>query len=299
MGKGFVHFSHAPNESGKGMRRQDIFTGREESTKYDYNADIPLNKYFNLSVTAGSKITWIEIDGVCCYSTRKAQYIELLEKGSLPDEFAEGLEIAVGAGKIGDKKGTRLTIKSIGIVEYENSEPDIPAEIIDLPDLSPFDWYMKSLPDLIRGEAEITNDYLLNAAEIKSGLKFKRSTDKHGNTNYVSPYGLQYRLMKYEPDGKHMINWIQKPSRRDYTSEILDELSETSPELADKLFADLLDCGNTSCGRNAAINYKGQSKTTCANTMNFKWTPSEMSEVREYITLANDIIAKKLLQQSL
>jgi hypothetical protein len=101
--------------------------------------------------------------------------------------------------------------------------------------------------------------------------------------------------MKHEPDGKHMVNWIQKPNRPDYTSEILDELSETSPEFADKLFADLLDCGNTDCGRNASIRYKGQSKTTCANTMNFKWMSAEMSEVREYITLANDIIAKKLV----
>jgi len=76
MGKGFVHFSHAPNESGNGMRRQDIFTGKEESTKHDFYAEIPLNKYFNLSVVVGSEMAWIEINNHCYYSTRKAQYME-------------------------------------------------------------------------------------------------------------------------------------------------------------------------------------------------------------------------------
>ena len=290
--KGFVHFSHAPNKSGNGMRRQDIFTGKEESTKYDFNAEIPLNKYFNLSVIIGSEITWIEIDNFCCYSTRKAPYISMLEN-NVPEELADGLELAIGVGKIGDKKGTRLTIKSIEIIEYENNELSIPAEIINLPDLSPFEWYLKSLPELMRDEAEITNEFLLNESETKNIFKFKRTIDKHGNANYVSACGLQYRLMKYEPEGMHILNWIQKPNRPDYTSEILTELAETLPKLADKLFNSLSNCSKTTCARNATVDYKGQSKTTCASSINFNWTSSEMTEVREYIIMAASIIAKK------
>jgi hypothetical protein len=158
-----------------------------------------------------------------------------------------------------------------------------------LPELSPFEWYLKSLPNLIRNEAEITNDFLLNEPEIKNVFAFKRTTDKHGNTNYVSTCGLQYRLMKYEPNGTHLLNWVQKPNRPDYTSEILNEITESSPEFADKLFNSLKSCGKTTCERNSVVAYKGQSKTTCASSMHFKWTPSEMDEVREYITKASNV----------
>jgi len=218
--------------------------------------------------------------------------MELL-KNNIPEEFANGLEIAVGAGKIGEKKGTQLLIKSIEVIEYENDELSIPISIIDLPDLSPFEWYLKSLPDLIRNEAEITNDFLLNEIDIKNIFKFKRAIDKHGNANYVSACGLQYRLMKYESGGTHVINWIQKPNRPDYTSEILHELAETSSEFADKLFDSLSNCGNTPCGRNAIVVYKGQSKTTCASSIHFGWTQPEMDEAREYITMASRIVARK------
>jgi len=292
MGKGFVHFSHAPNESGNGMRRQDIFTGKEESTKHDFYANIPLNKYFNLSTVVGSEITWIEIDNLCCYSTRKAQYIGLMED-SIPEELTGGLEVAIGVGKIADKKGTHLIIKSIEIIEYEDNELVIPTEIKDLSDLSPYEWYLKSLPDSMRNEADITNDFLLNEPEIKNVFKFKRATDKHGNTNYLSPCGLQYRLMKYETNGVHILNWVQKPNRTDYTSEILNEIAETSPDFATKLFDSLLVCGKTTCGRNTVVDYNGQSKTTCASSIRFKWTQSEMDEVREYIATASNVIAKK------
>jgi len=296
MGKGFVHFSHAPNESGSGMRRQDIFTGKEESTKHDFSAVIPLNKYFNLSVVVDSEITWIEIDNICYYPTRKAQYIGLLKEG-MPEEFADGLGLAIGVGKIGDKKGTHLTIKSIEIIEYESGELDVPVEIVDLPELSPFEWYLKSLPDLIRNEAEVTNDFLLNEPEIKSIFKFKRALDKHGNASYVSACGLQYRMMKYKPNGKHILNWVQKPNRSDYTSEILNEIAEMSPDFANKLFDSLLSCSKTTCGRNTVVAYKGQSKTTCASSIYLQWTPSEMDEAREYITMASNVIAKAYQKQ--
>ncbi|MCL2407359.1 MAG: hypothetical protein FWC95_05465 [Defluviitaleaceae bacterium] len=199
MGNGFVHFSHAPNESGNGIRRQDVFTAKEETTKHDYDAVIPLNEYFDLSVIVGNNITWIEINNRCFYPSRNSQYIEFLKNG-VPDAFADGLEVAVGVGKIGDKRGTRLNINSIEVIEYDNDELDIPTEIIDLPDLSLFEWYLKSLPNHIRSETEITDSFLLKEPETKGIYKFKRSVDKHGNVNYTASCGLQYRLMKYKED---------------------------------------------------------------------------------------------------
>lgn len=296
MGNGYVHFSHAPNESGNGMRRQDIFTGKEEPTKYDYDAKIPLDEYFDLSVVVGEEITWVEINGNCYYSTRKASYIGLLEE-NMPVELEDGLEIAVGVGKIGDKKGTHLMIKSVEVVEYENDELAVPEEIIGLPHLSSFEWYLKSLPADIRQEVENTDDYLMNEDEIKSIFKFKRAIDKHGNTSYTSACGLQYRLLKYEESGKHsgkhVINWVQKPNQIDYTSEILTELSAIKPEFADQLVANMTNCGKTTCRRNAVVVYKGQSKRTCSNMINFKWSPSELDEVRDYIKVASHVISRK------
>ena len=213
MGNGYVHFSHAPNESGNGMRRQDIFTGKEEFTKQDYYAELPLNEYINLSVVVGSKITWIEINGHCYYPTRKAQYINLLEKGDLPDDFTNGLEIAIGAGKIGVNKGTQLVIRSIEIIEYGSDEPDVPEEIANFPDLSPAEWRIRSLPHELRDTIK-TDEHL--AQYMKGSIELRKIIDEYGNVSIMLSSGVQYKLQ--EPEAGEQSKWIKNDRwKQDYT----------------------------------------------------------------------------------
>ena len=215
MGNGYVHFSHMPNESGNGMRRQDIFTGKEEFTKQDYYAELPLNEYISLSVVVGSKITWIEINGYCCYPTHKAQYIDLLEKGQFPDELTDGLEIAIGAGKIGDNKGTQLVIKSIEVIEFGKYEPDVPEEIENFLDLSPSVWRLRGLPYELRDT--ITIDEHLSKY-VKGSIKLRKMLDEHGNVSIILSSGVCYKLQHTEINGQP--KWIKSyTSKQAYASD--------------------------------------------------------------------------------
>lgn len=285
-GKGGVHFSAPINHSGGGIRRGDILTGKEESAKHDYDNDLPLDEYVNLSVVYGGKMTWVEINGKHCYSTAKAPY--------LSEKFTDGLNVGIGCGK-----NVEVIIKSFTVTEYENDEPDIPAEIANLPELSPFDWYIKSLPHEVRNEVTKTDEYLLK--DMKNSLKFKRSIDKYGYVTYISPCGFQYKMYKFITDsnqenneqhdafGKHRTSWM-KSAKPNHTVEILNKLAESSPEFADKMFSKLKLCGNAKCSANSMITYKGKSERTCGSSIVFEWLPSEFTDVRRVVAIASEVV---------
>jgi hypothetical protein len=296
IGNGGVHFSSPINHSGGGIRRYDILTGKEEPTKSDYENDVPLNEYVDLSVIYGNKITWVEINNKYCYSTRKAPYISILD--NLPEEFVNGLDFAVSCGR-----DVALTIKSLTVTEYENDEPNIYAEIANQPEFSPFEWYLKSLPHELRDEVIKTDEFLLK--DMKSSLKFKKSIDKYGNVIYISPCGFQFKMRKYGMSEQLEINphdsgqletgWIKNWTKKsdltpDYTSRIFNRLNESSPEFADKMFSQIKSCNNTKCNRNSIIEYKGESKQTCSSTIKFTWLSSEFENIRKVVSAANEVV---------
>jgi hypothetical protein len=194
-----------------------------------------------------------------------------------------------------------MIIKSVSVTEYENNEPDTPAEIATLPELSSFEWYLKSLPNELQDEVIKIDEYLLK--DMKSSLKFKKSIDKYGNVTYVSPCGFQYKMRKYgeqheanEHDaGQLETSWIKNWAKEaehtpDYTALMLNKLAETSPEFADKMFSKLKGCTKTTCNRNAVVEYNGESKQTCSSTIMFTWFPLEFKDIRKVIAAASEVM---------
>jgi len=92
-------------------------------------------------------MTWVEINNKCCYHTRLVPYLKLLGNGNLPEEFMDGFSFAIGCGK-----NVELAIKSFAVTEYENDEPDIPAKLANLPELSLFEWYVKGMAPEFQNE---------------------------------------------------------------------------------------------------------------------------------------------------
>jgi hypothetical protein len=184
-----------------------------------------------------------------------------------------------------------MTIKSLTVTEYENGELNIPAEIADQPELSAFEWYLKSLPHELRDEVIKTDEYLLK--DMKSNLKFRRAIDNYGNVTYESPCGFEYTMLKYETGGRHETSWVQQKSDKpDYTSRLLNKIAESSPELADKMFSSFWICPTPTC-KNCSINeYKGESKETCYSIIVFKWRPSDFEDVRKIIAAVSEIVKK-------
>lgn len=276
IGKGNVYFNGGYTES------CDILTGSKITPDAVYYNDIPSKEYVDISVMYGSKVMWAAVDGEYCLSSEESEYMKLLHDNTVPDKFINGLDIAICGGT-----GTKLEIKSLTIIEYENDELEIPAEISNVPELSPFEWYVKGLPLELQDEMIKTDEFLLN--DMKKILKFKRAIDKYGHLTYKSPCGFQYTIFEHGAGEFHEINWdwMKKP---DYTDAVLVKLAESSPEFADKMFSRLWDCGSPTCKRVSINEYNGKTKITCRSTIVFKWLPAEFEDVRKVAAAANEVV---------
>lgn len=300
-GKGGISFSGHINTSGGGIRRVDILTGKKETVKFDYENEIPLDEYINLSVVYGSKFTWVRVNDKICYVNGKAPYL------SMPEQFDAGLDLAVRPGK----NKVELIIRSFTVTEYENDEPNAPAEVANAPELSAFEWYVKSLPPHLRDDVIKMDKFLTT----ERALKFKKSVDPSGNLVYASSCGFQYKLRKFtlEPDGheldrvmeysdmeKHESgqmatswakNWAKDSQHSaDYTSRVLAKLAESSPEFADKMYSQLQYCNNVKCKRNSKVEYKGNAKQTCSSSIKFTWNTAEFDDIQKMVTAVGEFI---------
>jgi hypothetical protein len=192
IGKGNIYFN------GGHVNCSDILVDTKPSVNGDNKfasllnyTDIPSKDgYVNIAVIYGSEMMRVMVDDACCYTSDKLPYIELLRENRIPDEFINGIGIALSGGT-----NTKLIIKSITITEYENDEPEIPKEYINLPELSPFELFVKGLPPVIHDKMFEMDEFLLQ--KMKGALKFKRSIDKHGHLVYASPCGLQYGIREF------------------------------------------------------------------------------------------------------
>ena len=288
FGKGHIMFAGSLNRSGTGIRRADILTGAEETTKYDYDNVLPINEYVDLSVIYGSKMMWVELNGKYCYHTGKAPYIDLLQNDNIPDEFKNGLDFAIVCGG-----NVELMIKSLAFTEYENGDSYIPEEIADMPELSAFEWYLKSLPHEVRDEVIKTDEYLMK--DMKAVLKFKKSIDKDGKLTYESPCGFRYIMKRYNIGESHLMFWNNE--RISNFEIVLNKLAESSPEFADRMFANINDgpggckqCSTIDCYNKKTVNYNGGIKRTCSGAIPFKWLPSEFEDVRKVVAAVSEII---------
>jgi len=260
---------------------------------------LPIDEYFDLAVVYGRKATWIEFNGQCCYHTGKAPYLELLKNDAIPDEFANGFDFAIVCG--GD---VSLSIKSMTITEYENDEPAFHDEIAKLPELSAFDWYVKSLPCEVRNEVVKTDEFLMK--DMKSTLKFKKSIDKDGKVTYTSPHHFFYTMQRHRIGESHYIGWNRywdteqnKPIWYGNFGEILGKLAESSPAFANRMFDNIhrhrdghgcQQCAHISCANMATIEFDGNTKQACCGAMQFKWQPSDFEDVRKVVTAIFDVM---------
>jgi len=192
IGKGKVYFN------GGHTSATDILTDAKGSTVGDakftsfvYYNGIPDNDYVDISIIFGSEMLWVTVDGQFCFASDKLPYIELLRENAVPEEFADGIGMAICGGT-----DTRLSIKSLTLTEYGNDEqPDIPFELSNLPNLSQFELYVQGLPPKAHDEMYKMDEYLLRNIDMKRSLKFRRSIDKHGHLTYNSPVGILFGLI--------------------------------------------------------------------------------------------------------
>ena len=281
IGKGRVYFN------GGRICCSDIFAGGKGviddngSPYHLYYSALPEKDFVNVSVVFGSKVMWVCVDNKYCYASDKFPYIKSMQENSAPNDR---LDISLCCGT-----HTQAVVKSLVITEYENDEPDIPAKIRNLPELSPFELYVKGLPPGVHDEVFRTDEFLLN--DMKGSLKFKRVIDNCGHLTYKSPCGLQYQIREFGVHG-HQTNWIQSLNKPDYTNEIFKKLAETSPEFAEKMFSKLQVCNPHAreCNRRTTVELNGKSIQVCSSTIRFELLSSEFEDLRKVVAAASEVM---------
>jgi len=253
----------------------DIFSGDKIVPDFLLHNYMPSQEFVEISVMFGHEMLWVSVDDKYCYATENAPYMLA--------SLQNGLDIAMCGGT-----DTKLTIRSITITEYDNDEPDIPKELANLPQLSPFELYAKGLPLTVHEEMLALDEYLL--ADKK--LKFKRSIDKHGHLIYKSPCGLQYQIREYGVGKRHELHWVQSKTKPDRTNEVFKKMAEFSPEFAEKIFAKLKICSphKRDCDLRTTIEFNGEARQVCRSKIPFKMHPQEFEDLKMVVKAAAKII---------
>ena len=289
IGNGKVHFE------GGHISCNDILTTTKAGTVGDAalatfvkHSGLPEKDAMDISVMFGSQMMWVAVDGQYCYASDKMPYLAHLQNGNTPAELAEGLAFSICGGT-----HTKLTIKSLTITEYDHDEPNIPSELSNLPELTPFELYVNGLPPELHDEMHKTDAFLMN--DMKSSLKFKRTIDEHGHLTYQAPCGLQYGMTYFGAWERHGTHWVQSAKKPDQTSAVLAKLAESSPTLADALFSNISICSPHAreCKRRTTITYKGTSRQVCRGAISLPWSPSGFEDLRELVAAASEIVGKK------
>ncbi|MCL2546965.1 MAG: hypothetical protein FWE06_07215 [Oscillospiraceae bacterium] len=244
-----------------------------------YN-DMPLRDFADISVFVGRKMLWATVNGQICFASDKMPYMELLDD--------QTVDIAISGGT-----HTMLTISTLTITEYENDEPEIPVVLANLPEISSFEMYINGLPPEVHDELRKTDEFLLN--DMKKSLKLRRSIDKGGHLLYQSPCGFHYRIREFGVHNCHETHWVKSANKPDFTSEALNKLAETSPDLANEMFARLLVCTPHArdCGRRTSVSFNGQTRQVCAGRIELEMLPERFDDVRKYIAVVGEVVTQK------
>jgi len=275
IGRGNVYFN------GGHTSAVDVLTSGSILPSVIYHNDMQSGEFVDLSITFGSEMMWVTVNDRVCFAAKNPGYIDLLRDNATMN----GLDIAICGGT-----DTKLTIKSLNIVEYENDEPDIPEENMNLPELSAFELFVKGLPPEIHDEVFRLDEFLLN--DMKSILKFRRTIDKNNHLTYQSPYGFVCTIREYGVGNSLQTHWVQSEKKPDRTNDIINKLAESSPETAERIFGKLQICAPHSreCKQRTKVEYNSKSINVCMGKINYEMFPFVFEDIRKVVAATSEVV---------
>lgn len=296
IGKGHIVWAQDSNRM-----ITDILGGENKPNLHKFDNFLPLNEYVDISVIYGTKYLWVSVGGKCRCLSKKDPYIKALKNNAIPDEFSGGFGFAVTCGK-----RTQAAIKAVTVTEYENDEPDIPAEIHDTPYFPPLsdlsgkpaiEDLIKNLSPEVQSEILKTDEYLMK--NMKKSLKLKRriETKFHPRNKivYLSSGLLSCHLDIYHTYMSLELRWLSDAENHVMTA--LNKLAEESPEFADKMFLRVKECtrcgsgiGGTGCVHGCRLEYNSKKTFSCWGTFQFKMLPSDFEDFRKVMDTVNSVV---------
>ena len=305
-GKGHVEF--ATGNAHRGIT--DILGGDFKPNTHEFDNNLQLGEYVDISVTYGCAAVCVTVNGECRCLSKKDPYIKALKAGELPEEFKDGFAIALAC-----EKRTEMTVKKLSVTEF-GGELDIPSQP---PEIRRFEYNLPEKPTVeaavqlltpeLQAKISSIDEYLMK--NMKKSLKFKRKIENWstgGRITYVSPWGFRYKIEIRENYMWHDIGWIAYNTRRevekyggrkkaDLTNKTLAKLSEADPGFAAEMFERVQECKGCNSGkcRNTWIYEFGGKKTvSCVwdGGMNFKMLPSDFADVRRIIAAIDAVSAE-------
>lgn len=294
FGKGHLNFGTPWSDN----RRIDDIIEPNFKPRFFHN-HIPMNEFVSISVIYGYKAMQVLINGEERFYSEKERYMKSKLLKELNDE---DLKL-----KITCTKRTNLVIKSLSITEFDeveeitHTDTALPAPLTSNHAVEPgqkpqFETCISLLPKEIQSEIIKTDCYL----RALTPIKFKRQIEKHGNkiTYTASEYGFSYALHPSNDVMTHSLNWYIitscKPEawyrKADQMEDTLKKISETSPELAERMFLNLTECN--ACGQckvKTLYEFNGKKKLTCHGRMKLKMCVSDFEDVRNFISTINEL----------
>ncbi len=162
-----------------------------------------------------------------------------------------------------------------------------------------FESVLAQAPQALQSEMRAMDAYL----KALRPLKFRRVVDKSGRIKYVAPeFGISYGMNVLEAESHHHFGWYflyDKIERKwylksDRMEEVLAEIAETDPGLAEKIFLGLKECSlckSPSCGQ-IEYEYNGKEKTTCYGRVRLRLCAEDFSDARAFFGRLNGLIAR-------
>ena len=283
---------------------------------------IPYGEYFTISMLFDFNFMQVMVNDEIRYFSENERYMKLK---SFRDQNHDGLEV-----KITCDKNSELFIKDMTVTEYENDVPKSKIQRANLPPYQPwtekpekydFEYCISQLSKELQDEIRFTNEYMMSLKP----LKLKRKIDGIGifcGIGYISEYGFSYSINIERNIAVHSLGWIIYNTvrerekyggarKRELTGKTLEKLAETSPEFAERMYDNLIECFGCGCagrpkpcdldgcvhcnggrdGCTTLIEYNGKKKAIYHGRMWFKMTPSDFADARKVIGTINDILS--------
>jgi len=265
----------------------DIITGDDVSPSFICFNDISSEEYVDITVMFGTDIMWVSVNKQFCFASDKMPYLSIMHENANLDTLSNGFDIALCGGT-----ATRFSLKPLAVTEYHD-EPDIPEELVNLPELTGFEAFVKGLPSAIQNEMYGLDAFLME--EPKGTLKFKKSINKIGHLTYESTCGFRFEIKEYGAGLTFLTCWAKSPKKPDFTNEIIIELAKSSPDTAKKLFNKILGCElhSRECPRTVFYELMGETKSSCSGRMNIKMDASGFDDLKKFIITASTVIKTK------
>ncbi|WP_040949320.1 hypothetical protein [Gorillibacterium massiliense] len=293
VGNGHLNFGTPWSDN----RRIDDIVEPQYKPRF-FHHHIPLNEFVDISVVYDLHAMQIIVSGEERYYSTNERY---MKSKRLEEMNATGFPV-----KITCDKGANMFVKAFSVTEYDGrveiirSNADLPKPIVSNVAVKPgekatFENCLSSLPKEIYEEILRTDAFLRSLRP----MKFKRLVEKHGNkiTYLASEQGFSYTIYPSNDIMHHSLSWYiitgSKPEfwhrKADGMEATLSKLAETSPELAERLFHNLIECiACCECLVKTPYAFNGHKKMTCHGLMEFKMCRSDFEDVRAFIRAAND-----------